>query len=388
MEAQSQDRSKQILPGETIAVLGGGQLGRMFVTAARTMGYQVVVFDPDRNSPAGSMANEHMVCGYEDTHALERLAQVARAVSCEFENVPAQALAWLEARNVVVAPGPRGVQTAQDRIREKRGVIEAGFEVAPFVAILESGEGLDQAENLRYPAILKSARLGYDGKGQLAVSEHSELQRAWESLGRVDCVLEQRLDLAREVSVIVVRGRDGDCRSYPCIENHHEKGILDLSRVPARISSSLAARARQAATELARHLDYVGVLTVEFFVDRQDRLYINEMAPRPHNSGHLSINASICSQFEQQLRSLCGLALGPCEWQGPAAMINLLGDLWQQEGFAPERVLEIPGVSLHLYGKREARPGRKMGHVTLVASTSDELDTKIEQVRQRLGMAS
>lgn len=388
MEARSQDKSKKILPGETVAVLGGGQLGRMFVTAARTMGYSVIVFDPDSNSPAGSMANEHIVAGYEDSQALGRLAQSAQAVSCEFENVPAQALVWLEARGVIVAPGPRGVQTAQDRIREKRSVIEAGFDVAPFIAILESGDGLDQAENLRFPAILKSARLGYDGKGQIPVSDHTQLRSAWEELGRVDCVLEQRLDLAREISVIVVRGRDGDCRSYPCIENHHENGILDLSRVPARIETGLAQKARQVAKAIARHLDYVGVLTVEFFVDRQDRLYINEMAPRPHNSGHLSINASPCSQFEQQLRALCGLALGPCEWQGPAAMINLLGDLWLQEGFAPERVLEIPGVSLHLYGKTQARAGRKMGHVTLVAATQSELDAKIEQVRQHLGLSS
>lgn len=376
-----------ILPGQTLGVLGGGQLGRMFVTAARTMGYEVVVLDPNPSCPAGSMASEQIVASYDDQAAWAQLAAKCVAVTCEFENVPAAALSWLAAQGVIVAPKSSGVQVAQDRILEKQTVQAAGFSVAPYAAILQETKDLDAAKALQYPAILKSARLGYDGKGQVAVERFEDLEAAWASLGGVDCVLEQRIALAKEVSVIVVRGHEGEAQSYPCIENRHRQGILDQSQVPALVPDALDEAARSAALAIAKHLNYVGVLTVEFFVDTQGALYVNEMAPRPHNSGHLSINAAYCDQFQQQLRALCALPIGPCQWHCHAAMINLLGDLWANQ--APEfaTLLAQPGCSLHLYGKSEARAGRKMGHVTLTAEDAPALAKLLETSRQTLGLS-
>lgn len=388
MSSTEQEQVSVLVPGATLGVLGGGQLGRMFVTAARTMGFEVVVLDPNPESPAGSMASHQIVADYGDQSAWAELAKRCSAVTCEFENVPAAALAWLKDQGIPVAPGAIGVYAAQNRIDEKQAVMAAGYAVAPFVPILDSGVGLDAAGSHTYPAILKSARLGYDGKGQVQVRSAEELRSAWESLGRVDCVLEQRLNLAKEVSVIVVRGRNGETRSYPCIENRHRDGILDESCVPASIAPELDQKARQAACAIASHLDYQGVLTVEFFLDKAGELYVNEMAPRPHNSGHLSINAAHCSQFEQQVRVMCGLPLGPCEWHCPSAMINLLGDLWSPTAPDFASVLAIPGCSLHLYGKSEARDGRKMGHVTVVAPDLSKLRERVAQARAHLGLAA
>lgn len=387
MSTESPRTLSPILPGQTLGVLGGGQLGRMFVTAARTMGYEVVVLDPNPACPAGSMASEQIVAAYDDQKAWAELAAKCVAVTCEFENVPARALAWLQEQGVFVAPKANGVRVAQDRIVEKQTVQDAGFSVAPYAVILKNGEGLEEAKSLSYPAILKSARLGYDGKGQVPVQSAQELHAAWVQLGQVDCVLEQRIDLAKEVSVIVVRGHDGHAASYPCIENRHRQGILDLSQVPASVPDSLDKNARGAAVAIATHLDYVGVLTVEFFVDQQGKIYVNEMAPRPHNSGHLSINAAYVNQFEQQLRALCGLPVGPCQWNCHAAMINLLGDLWAAKTPDFAELLAKPGCSLHLYGKTEARPGRKMGHVTLTASDDEGLQALVLSSRQSLGLS-
>lgn len=387
MSTESSESVSPILPGQTLGVLGGGQLGRMFVTAARTMGYEVVVLDPNPDCPAASMASEQIVAAYDDQEALALLASKCIAVTCEFENVPAKALSWLAQQGVVVAPKANGVRVAQDRIVEKQTVQAAGYAVAPFAAIRADATGLDEAKRLQYPAILKSARLGYDGKGQVAVASAQALSQAWETLGRVDCVLEQRIDLAKEVSVIVVRGANGEASSYPCIENRHHQGILDQSQVPAQVSQALDTEARVQALAIAAHLDYVGVLTVEFFVDTQGALYVNEMAPRPHNSGHLSINAAACDQFQQQVRALCGLAIGPCTWQCHAAMINLLGDLWANHAPDFAELLAAPGCSVHLYGKSEARPGRKMGHVTLTANDAASLQALVQRSRQILGLS-
>lgn len=386
MSTASAESASLILPGQTLGVLGGGQLGRMFVTAARTMGYEVVVLDPNPDCPAGSMATEQIVASYDDQKAWAELASKCVAVSCEFENVPAAALSWLAEQGLRVAPTATGVRVAQDRIVEKQTVQDAGYAVAPFVAIL-ADQDLQEAQTLQFPAILKSARLGYDGKGQVAVQSAEALEAAWASLGRVDCVLEQRIDLAKEVSVIVVRGQDGQAQSYPCIENRHRDGILDQSQVPAQISDALDRSAREAALAIAAHLDYVGVLTVEFFVDTKGKLYVNEMAPRPHNSGHLSINAADCDQFQQQVRALCGLNIGPCQWIHHAAMINLLGDLWSTTAPDFPKLLTQPGCTLHLYGKSEARPGRKMGHVTITAKDAPSLQALVERSRQILGLS-
>lgn len=379
-------QGKAILPGATLGVLGGGQLGRMFVTAARTMGYEVVVLDPDPDCPAGSMATQQIVAAYDDPKAWAQMAECCVAVTCEFENVPASALAWFEQQGIVVAPRANAVQVAQDRLLEKEQVRAAGFAVAPYVEV-SSGHPPEKAKDaVAYPAILKSARLGYDGKGQVAVAGPESLAQAWGSLGRVDCVLEQRLDLAQELSVIVVRGRDGQAHSYPCIENRHRNGILDQSRVPAPTTPELEAKAAHAALAIAEHLGYVGVLAVEFFVDSAGGLFVNEMAPRPHNSGHLSINAAHCDQFEQQLRTLCNLAIGPAQWHCHSAMINLLGDLWVNEAPDFAALIQVPGCSVHLYGKSEARPGRKMGHLTVTAPDQAQLDAALLDLRRQLGL--
>lgn len=374
-----------LAPGSTLGVLGGGQLGRMFVTAARTIGYEVVVLDPNPHCPAGGLASEQIVAAYDDQEAWAKLAERCEAVTCEFENVPASALCWLSERGVPVAPRANAVQVAQDRLAEKETVEAAGYQVAPYRPICASTGGLSTVGEFCFPAILKSARLGYDGKGQVQVANRESLEAAWEELGRVDCVLEQRIDLAMEVSVIVVRGFDGEARSYPCIENRHRSGILDLSSVPAKCTDQLDAKARQCALRIAKHLDYVGVLTVEFFVDQGGALYVNEMAPRPHNSGHLSINAAPCNQFEQQLRVLCGLPIGECAWSTPAAMLNLLGDLWSPRAPDFSALMRVQGCSVHLYGKSEARPGRKMGHLTVTAPDLAELDNRVSALREILG---
>lgn len=383
----SGNKGKAILPGATLGVLGGGQLGRMFVTAARTMGYEVVVLDPDPGCPAGSMATQQIVAAYDDPKAWAQMAECCVAVTCEFENVPASALAWFAEQGIVVAPHADAVKVAQDRLLEKEQVRAAGFSVAPYTEVSVEHPPGEAKDKVAYPAILKSARLGYDGKGQVAVAEPDSLAQAWDELGQVDCVLEQRLDLAQELSVIVVRGRDGQAHSYPCIENRHRDGILDQSRVPAGTTPELEAQASRAALAIAEHLGYVGVLAVEFFVDASGALFVNEMAPRPHNSGHLSLNAAHCNQFEQQLRTLCNLALGPATWHCHSAMINLLGDLWS--GGTPDfaALIAVPGCSVHLYGKSEARPGRKMGHITVTAPDQARLDASLIEVRRLLGLA-
>ena len=360
-----------ILPGSTIGLLGGGQLGRMFTAAARTMGYEVIVLDPDPLSPAAHFATEHLCADFHDQSALEQLAKRCAAVTTEFENPPADSLAWLEQR-VPVRPGANAVAIAQDRMREKIFFAENGFPVGPF-AIIQSQADIETAGRaLQFPAILKTARFGYDGKGQARVSSLEALRETFLSWRAVPCVLEQLLPLKLEVSVVLARGEDGAIATFPAAENRHENGILDISIAPARISAQLAAQAQDIAERLATKLDYCGVLAVEFFVveseDGKEQLLINEIAPRPHNSGHYTIDACRTSQFEQQVRSLCGLPLGPTTQHTPAVMVNLLGDVWKNNVLASVKILQDPNVKLHLYGKREARVGRKMGHYTLLAN--------------------
>lgn len=360
-----------LLPGAALGVMGGGQLGRMFVHAAQTMGYRTVVLEPDANSPAGLVAHRHVAAAYTDAEGLAELASACDAVTTEFENVPADSLRTLADR-VPVAPAAAAVEICQDRAAEKRHFQRSGVPCAPF-ATIEAETDLAAAAAL-LPGILKTARLGYDGKGQASVATAEELAAAWQRLGRAACVLEKRLPLALELSVIVARGRDGAIVNLPVQQNLHRDGILAVTQVPAPgVSPELAAQAVGCAGRLAASMDYVGVLCVEFFVLADGSLVANEMAPRPHNSGHYSLDACDVSQFELQLRTLAGLPLAAPRLHSAAVMLNLLGDLWFPDGATEPRtpdwagVLALPGVALHLYGKTEARRGRKMGHLTVTA---------------------
>jgi 5-(carboxyamino)imidazole ribonucleotide synthase len=360
-----------ILPGATVGVLGGGQLGRMFTMRARTMGYRVVVLDPDVHSPAGAVSDQQIRAGYEDDSGLDELARLCAAVTTEFENVPARALERL-AGTSVVRPPIHAVATAQDRIAEKTFFQSQGLATAQFRPVKDREELEEALAVVPLPALLKTSRLGYDGKGQATVTSPASGREAFERLGRVPCVLEERVDLECELSVILARGADGDQAVFPVAENRHSKGILDTSVVPARVSDGLKQQAQSMARSIASALSYVGVLGVELFVARGGKLLVNEMAPRPHNTGHYTLDACSVDQFELQLRTLCGLPLVQPWLLSPVAMINLLGDLWSDGEPAWAEALRRTGVRLHLYGKREARPGRKMGHLNCLASDPDQ----------------
>jgi 5-(carboxyamino)imidazole ribonucleotide synthase len=368
-----------ILPPATLGVLGGGQLGRYFVMAATTMGYRTVVLDPDPSAPAGVVASEHLVHAYDDPDALRRMAFDCDLVTTEFENPPAAALDHL-ADLVPVAPAPAAVRVAQDRVAEKRFLRDNGFPVGPY-AVLD-GDPPPELESVTTTAgIVKTARLGYDGKGQRTVRGLAEALAAWAELGGVPCVVEQRLDLDTELSVIVGRTGDGRVEAWPVAENRHVDGILDVTVVPAAVPPRLADRAVGLAMAIADALDYVGVLAVEMFVV-DGAILVNELAPRPHNSGHWTLDGAVTSQFEQQVRAVCGLGLGPTAMTVPAiAMANLLGDLWS--GGEPDWsvILEDPHAKLHLYGKPEARPGRKMGHLTVTSEVTSAAVARALELR-------
>jgi 5-(carboxyamino)imidazole ribonucleotide synthase len=376
-----------ILPGSWLGLLGGGQLGRMFCAAAQQMGYKVCVVDPAQDSPAGSVADRHIRADYLDETALGELAALCGAVTTEFENVPAQALRFLADR-CVVSPSASAVAIAQDRIAEKTFVADCGIRTARWIPVL-SADDLRRADASLYPGILKVARLGYDGKGQARAASADEAIAAFGRFGGVPCVLEEKLELDLQVSVIVARGFDGQCVAYPVSENVHVDGILATSTVPARISQDIAASAEAATRQIAAALGYVGVLCVEFFVLADGSLRVNEMAPRPHNSGHYSIDACITSQFEQQVRALAGLPLGSPRQHQCAVMVNLLGDCWPGDGRQPDwpAALAHPEVRLHLYGKTEARKGRKMGHLTIVEDSLDQAVQLAGEVARRIGAA-
>ena len=360
-----------ILPGATLGLIGGGQLGRMFTMAARNMDYRVTVLDPDPLSPAAEFASGHLNTAYTHPISLEEIAATCAAVTTEFENAPAEVLIEL-AKRTTVRPSGNAVAVAQDRSAEKGFFKSHGFPVGPF-AVIRGVQDIDAAlRTVKLPAVLKTARFGYDGKGQARINNRAELEATLVQWKFAPCVLEEFLPLKLEISVVLARAANGEIAVFPVAENQHVNGVLDITIAPARISPTLAGQATDIATRLAHALDYVGVLAVEFFVLEGDALLINEIAPRPHNSGHYTIDACRSSQFEQQVRVLCGLPLGDPSQHSAAVMLNLLGDVWRgpDKKIAPDwqAVLKHPGAHLHLYGKREARAGRKMGHVTVCDS--------------------
>jgi len=381
-----------VAPGRWLGLLGGGQLGRMFCMAAQSLGYRVAVLDPASDGPAASVADRHIHADYLEPAGLARLAALAAAATTEFENVPAASLEFLS-RTARVTPTAASVAIAQDRISEKTFLAGHGFAVAPHT-VLRSADDAARVDPALVPGIVKSARLGYDGKGQVRVSRRDEVAQAFERMGRVACVLERFVDLACEVSVIVARNETVATATWPVAENRHRDGILDVTIAPARVADALAARAREIATGVADALDYRGVLCVEMFVTREEALLVNEIAPRPHNSGHYTIDACVTSQFEQQARVLAGLPLGDTRQHTPAVMVNLLGDAWFADAAAatprdPDwtRVLAHGNAKLHLYGKHEPRRGRKMGHVTCLGVTLDEALATAREVKRDLGIA-
>jgi 5-(carboxyamino)imidazole ribonucleotide synthase len=383
-----------IAPGATLGVMGGGQLGRMFVHAAQQMGYATAVLDADAESPAGLVAHEHIRADYVDAAGLDRLARASAAITTEFENVPADSLARLAAHRPV-APAAAAVAVCQDRAAEKAHFVRSRVPCAPH-ALIASDADLESVDAALLPGILKTNRLGYDGKGQARVSTRAELADAWTALRRVPCLLEKMLPLERELSVIVARGADGAIVHFPVQQNLHRDGILAVTQVPAPdIAPATQQQAIESARQIAAAFDYVGVLCVEFFVvhenGRDGSLVANEMAPRPHNSGHYSIDACDVSQFELQVRTLTGAPLAAPRLHSACVMLNLLGDLWSHGGREAEPdwagVLALPGVHLHLYGKASARPGRKMGHLTVTAASADEANATALEVASLLGLA-
>ena len=397
---------KSIVPGTgadgqqaTLGVMGGGQLGRMFVHAAQSMGYFTAVLDPDPASPAGLVSHFHVQTDYLDEQGLAQMMQRCAAITTEFENVPAQAMRTLGVQRMV-APGAQAVSIAQDRAMEKAHFVRCGVPCAPY-AVIESAEQLRAVRDALLPGILKTARLGYDGKGQVRVKTRAELSAAWDGLGRVPCVLEQLLPLDSECSVILARGADGTVVNFPPQANLHRDGILAVTQVfEGKLAPAIAETAVKAAVSIAAGLDYVGVLCVEFFILQSDSaaaaalggLVVNEMAPRPHNSGHYTLNACDQSQFDLQVRTLAGLPLQQPRQHSPAIMLNLLGDLWLLGGELPvtppwNEVLALPGATLHLYGKLQARKGRKMGHLTVTGADAATVRNTALRAAELLGIA-
>ncbi|MGY1490266.1 5-(carboxyamino)imidazole ribonucleotide synthase [Methylobacillus pratensis] len=375
--------AKTILPPAMLGMLGGGQLGRFFVIAAHEMGYKVAVLDPDRNSPAGKIADVHLCAAYDDEAALQSLAEQCEAITTEFENVPASTLEYL-AQQRTVRPAAASVAIAQNRVAEKNFFRDSGLPVAPYAVIRQAAD-IPAADSGLYPAILKVARFGYDGKGQARVATPEEAGAAFEKFGAEVCVLERMLKLDYEVSVVLARDAGGNVETFPVAENSHLNGILDVSIAPARGDAAVRDQARQLAVVVAQKLDYTGVLGVEFFVS-EGRLLVNEMAPRPHNSGHYTIDACVTNQFEQQVRVLAGLPLGDARQHSPAVMVNLLGDIWGDDEPAWGDAYAEPGLKMHLYGKHEARPGRKMGHFTVIGDRLDQTLQGALKVRHALGI--
>ena len=386
--------SSIVSPGSWLGLLGGGQLGRMFCMAAQSLGYKVCVLDPGLDSPAGAVADDHIAADYLDETALAELGRRCRAATTEFENVPAAALRFL-AQHCRVSPDAESVAIAQDRIAEKRFIEACGIGVAPH-AVIERTDDLQGVDPGLFPAILKSARMGYDGKGQIPVDSLEAARAGWDSIGRVPCVLEKKLTLLSELSVVACRAADGAAVTFPLSENVHRGGILATSIAPARVDERIARRAREAALTLAGRMNYVGVMCVEFFVLGDGKVLVNEIAPRPHNSGHYTIDACVTSQYEQQARVMANLPLGETTQMMPSVMLNILGDQWLADPSSGpgirepdwKTVLAVPGAKLHLYGKREARAGRKMGHVTCLAATLPEAIARANRVARALGIES
>lgn len=356
-----------ILPGATLGMLGGGQLGRMFTIAARTLGYRVVVLDPDPQSPAGTIADLHLKADYHDEKSLDTMSRQCEAITTEFENVPADVLEFL-ATSCYVRPGADAVRITQDRIQEKKFLLENGLPTNRFAVIRKESDLTTGIETTKLPAILKRSRLGYDGKGQFRIASLQEAVDAFHAMGDVPCALEEKLDFQFEISVVLTRSVTGSCLTYPPGENIHVNGILDTTIVPARVPEESAERSREIAVAVAEKLQYQGVLAVEMFGMPDGRILINEIAPRPHNSGHYTLDACITDQFEQQVRILAGFEPGSTDLLSPVVMKNILGDHWGDSHPRWERLLNYPNAKLHLYGKIGARPGRKMGHLNVLDS--------------------
>ncbi|HEU4844486.1 MAG TPA: 5-(carboxyamino)imidazole ribonucleotide synthase [Burkholderiaceae bacterium] len=396
MGAQSSPSPLLPAPAAWLGVMGGGQLGRMFAQAANSMGYQVAVLEPAADCPAGQVAQQLVPAAYTDAAGLDALAARCQAVTTEFENVPADSLSRL-AQRAFVAPSAACVSVAQDRIAEKRFFVacagKSGVQPAPHQVIAAAAD-IDAIAEQLLPGILKTVRMGYDGKGQVRVRTRDDVRAAFDAMGQVTCLLEKMLPLAYEVSVLTARGADGASVVYPIAENVHRDGILFTTTVPGpNVSAACALAAQQAARVMVAELGYVGVLCIEFFVLQDGTLVVNEMAPRPHNSGHYTMDACITSQFGQQVRAMAGLPLGDVRQHSPAVMLNILGDLWfegdgaQAREPAWDRVLGLPGACLHLYGKDDPRRGRKMGHLTLVAPTLEEAQRQLAAACAILGIA-
>ena len=377
---------KQILPNSTIGVFGSGQLGRMFAVEARKMGYRVHTFSPESDTPTGQVADIETQAAYDDLYEVRLFAQSVDVVTFEFENVPS---ATVEAASEFVDVHPKGeiLHITQNRLREKTFLSSNGFPVTPYRHIKTLDNLKNALSELGVPCVLKTAGFGYDGKGQSKIKSVEDIEPAFEAISGHEAVLESFVDFEKEVSVVCVRGQNGDFAHYGVIENEHSNHILDVSFAPAVVSAKVFNQAIDIARNVAETLDYVGTFCVEFFVGRNDELLVNELAPRPHNSGHLTFDACVTSQFEQQLRAVCGLPLGSTEFYRPAAMANLLGDVWQNGEPNWSSALSDGNVKLHLYGKTDPRVGRKMGHITAIADSAESAAEKVKVARADLKAA-
>jgi 5-(carboxyamino)imidazole ribonucleotide synthase len=375
--------TRRFLPGATIGLMGSGQLGRMFAVAARRMGYRVQVFSPEKNTPAGQFADREVTGAYEDEAAVRGFAKDLDLLTFEFENIPRQTVDWCTAE-CEVRPASSVLHTAQNRLREKDFLSRAGIPVGPYRAVRSAAELSAALGAIKTPAILKSAAFGYDGKGQRFIEERVDAGQIWQERPGDELILEAAIDFEKEVSVIVARGPDGSMATFPVCENMHRNHILDVTVVPARVSAEVEKSAADLARTIAEKMDLVGLMAVEMFLQRDGTLLVNELAPRPHNSGHWTIEGCATSQFEQHVRAVCGLPLGSTHLLSPSAMANLLGDLWQ--GGEPNwgAALAVQGVRLHLYGKHHPRPRRKMGHLTALASTAEAAIDAVTKARDAL----
>jgi 5-(carboxyamino)imidazole ribonucleotide synthase len=375
--------SRVIGPGSAIGVLGGGQLGRMFAMAARRLGYRVHTLAPEHDTPTGHIADVEVVASYEDIDKVRAFAEAVDVVTFEFENVPAAAAA-AAADVAIVRPSGAALEVAQHRVREKRFLSGQGVPVVQYAEIRSEADLIAGVQRVGRPCVLKTAALGYDGKGQVAIGPASDPLAAWDTLGRAEAVLEAFVDLEREISVIGARAVDGTTSFFEPFDNTHRNHILDVTVAPAAIPAQVATEAIEITRTVLAGLEYIGILCIEFFITRTGKLVVNEIAPRPHNSGHLTFDACRTSQFEQQVRAICGFPLGSSELLQPAAMVNLLGDLWSGGEPPWAAALAMPDVKLHLYGKTSARPGRKMGHLTVLAPTPEQARARALAARQVL----
>jgi 5-(carboxyamino)imidazole ribonucleotide synthase len=372
-----------IAPGAALGVLGSGQLGRMFTIAARRMGYRVHTFSPDEDTPTGQVADVEVTASYDDLDALRAFARQVDVVTFEFENVPSEAIQAIE-ECAPVRPSGTALHVAQQRAREKSFLADRGIPTAAFAPAATLDELWDAVARVGTPAVIKTAAFGYDGKGQHKASSQADVEHIWTAIGHQEAVVERFVSLQAEISVIAARGIDGDIREYPLFENRHANHILDVTTAPASVPPAVATQASEITRTILEELQYVGVLCVEFFLSTEGDLLVNELAPRPHNSGHLTFDAAVTSQFEQQVRAICGLSLGSTELMRPAAMANLLGDLWEDGEPNWAAAARFPDVKLHVYGKSSPRPGRKMGHLTATGKTVQEAQDRVVSARDAL----